>query len=364
MESKAFRRRQLATLLLDQAFGAGLGNYLRSEVLFFAGLSPRARPADLEPAARKRLAKAICDVARRAYRRNGVTNAPDVVRELKAGGAAAGTAGRSSAATAVPVTHAIRRSSASRSAGGSTSARRANPDDACVPSPGCVTVASLAKRSTLDPQDVAILWLLSEGRSETEILEAHPEIERADIARAARRALEVAVQAPAFSVTEIRKQHPRAYEKWSEDEERRLLALYKSGESIGEIAEAFRRQPGAIRSRLNRLLGEPEAVAAPEPESRVREPEPAHAGGAACRRCGGAIPKTRLDAVPGTTLCVRCKELEESPEDEERLVCPRCGSPLVWKQPRDPEETRYFLACSAYPDCWYIDSSTGLGFKR
>src|SRR5690606_3887189 len=43
-----FRNRSLGALLLDQAFLAGMGNYLRSEVLYRARLRPERRPADLD----------------------------------------------------------------------------------------------------------------------------------------------------------------------------------------------------------------------------------------------------------------------------------------------------------------------------
>ena len=44
LESERFRGRSLAALLLDQAFVAGLGNYLRSEILHVSGVHPRDRP--------------------------------------------------------------------------------------------------------------------------------------------------------------------------------------------------------------------------------------------------------------------------------------------------------------------------------
>ena len=60
--------RGLAALLLDQSFAAGMGNYLRSEVLFEAKLSPYRTAGDLDASQRRRLAKALIDVPRRAYR--------------------------------------------------------------------------------------------------------------------------------------------------------------------------------------------------------------------------------------------------------------------------------------------------------
>lgn len=73
LEDRRFMRRGLGTLLLDQSFVAGLGNYLRSEIFFEARLHPSQRPIDLDPAARRRLAKAILLMANRAYETKGVT---------------------------------------------------------------------------------------------------------------------------------------------------------------------------------------------------------------------------------------------------------------------------------------------------
>ena len=66
-----FRRRQLAALLLDQAFVAGLGNYLRSEILFAAGLAAARRPMDLDDDELKALAEACLALPRASYRTRG-----------------------------------------------------------------------------------------------------------------------------------------------------------------------------------------------------------------------------------------------------------------------------------------------------
>lgn len=86
LEASRFRRRNLAGLLLDQGFVAGIGNYLRSEILFFAGILPELRPADLQPGRRRRLAEAIVDVTRRAYRTGGITIETELDDQLKADG--------------------------------------------------------------------------------------------------------------------------------------------------------------------------------------------------------------------------------------------------------------------------------------
>lgn len=71
-----FRRRSLAALLLDQGFLAGIGNYLRSEILFFAGLHPGRRPADLAPVELGALGAWALEIPRRSYATRGITDDP------------------------------------------------------------------------------------------------------------------------------------------------------------------------------------------------------------------------------------------------------------------------------------------------
>ena len=54
-------------------------------------------------------------------------------------------------------------------------------------------------------------------------------------------------------LAKVRREHPRAYEPWSNAEEQELERLYDAGMDIEEIAGRMGRQPGAIRSRLTRL---------------------------------------------------------------------------------------------------------------
>lgn len=72
LRSKRFSGRQLAALLLDQAFLAGMGNYLRSEVLFEAGLHPDRRPRELDDQECAALADALLAVPRRSYLSRGI----------------------------------------------------------------------------------------------------------------------------------------------------------------------------------------------------------------------------------------------------------------------------------------------------
>jgi endonuclease-8 len=86
LEDKRFARRALGSLLLDQGFLSGIGNYLRSEILFYAGAAPARRPADLDREERVAFARAALTITRRAYRTRGVTNDPRRVKRMRATG--------------------------------------------------------------------------------------------------------------------------------------------------------------------------------------------------------------------------------------------------------------------------------------
>lgn len=73
LDHQRFIRRSLAALYLDQSFLAGLGNYLRSEILYSAGLHPKRRPVDLDAAEKSRLAVETLEICRRSYRTGGRT---------------------------------------------------------------------------------------------------------------------------------------------------------------------------------------------------------------------------------------------------------------------------------------------------
>ena len=86
LNSRQFRNRQLAGLLLDQGFLAGLGNYLRAEILTLARLHPLRKPSQCNPAELLKLAKEIIRITRRSYRTQGITNPPRIVAKLKSEG--------------------------------------------------------------------------------------------------------------------------------------------------------------------------------------------------------------------------------------------------------------------------------------
>ncbi len=88
LQDDRFRRRTLGALYLDQKFLAGIGNYLRSEILWVAKQSPARRPADLDSKALSKLARDTLKICRRAYRTRGVTVTATLAKRLKARGLA------------------------------------------------------------------------------------------------------------------------------------------------------------------------------------------------------------------------------------------------------------------------------------
>ena len=86
MQSSRFCKRQLGGLLLDQAFLAGLGNYLRAEILFFARLHPARTPADCNVEELNKLSNQMLQLIHRSYKTRGVVNPPALVKKLKGKG--------------------------------------------------------------------------------------------------------------------------------------------------------------------------------------------------------------------------------------------------------------------------------------
>ncbi len=59
--------------------------------------------------------------------------------------------------------------------------------------------------------------------------------------------------APQKGFEEIRAKYPKAYERWTEEEDANLKQAYQKCKEIETLANTFQRQPGSIRSRLMKL---------------------------------------------------------------------------------------------------------------
>jgi endonuclease VIII len=87
LRSKTFRRRSLGALLLDQRFLAGVGNYLRTEILHAAKVHPQKAPMHCTPVELQALARAALALPRRALEHAGITNDLKRAARLKKQGA-------------------------------------------------------------------------------------------------------------------------------------------------------------------------------------------------------------------------------------------------------------------------------------
>lgn len=83
LQMQRFSGRSLSALYLDQHFLAGSGNYLRSEILFCAGVHPKRRPRDLGKAELGALARETLKLPRRSYETAGITLPPRLAASLK-----------------------------------------------------------------------------------------------------------------------------------------------------------------------------------------------------------------------------------------------------------------------------------------
>lgn len=92
LQSKAFSGRALNSVYLDQAFLAGLGNYLRSEILFIAGIHPARRARELSKGEIGKLARTTLDISQRSYASLGVTLPDRQYKTLKKKGVSYGKA--------------------------------------------------------------------------------------------------------------------------------------------------------------------------------------------------------------------------------------------------------------------------------
>ncbi|MRS90195.1 endonuclease VIII [Enterobacteriaceae bacterium RIT714] len=72
--SPSFRNRQFSGLLLDQAFLAGIGNYLRVEILWEVWLAGQRKASQLNEMQLEALSHALLDIPRLSYNTRGVVD--------------------------------------------------------------------------------------------------------------------------------------------------------------------------------------------------------------------------------------------------------------------------------------------------
>ena len=78
------RGEEIAPVLLDQSVAAGVGNYLKSDILFECCINPWTKVGDLSPEEQRCLAETIPAVGQRALRNSGQTVTDDVLERIMA----------------------------------------------------------------------------------------------------------------------------------------------------------------------------------------------------------------------------------------------------------------------------------------
>ena len=100
-----------------------------------------------------------------------------------------------------------------------------------------------------------MLKLIAEGRSYGQIVDGHADIGSLDIFKAAEEALLLNELQSAYKerMEKVKRQYPRAYQRWADKEDARLSAMHEQGRTVAEMAQHLERQPSASRSRLAKL---------------------------------------------------------------------------------------------------------------
>nr|WP_249414107.1 hypothetical protein [Alteribacter keqinensis] len=75
--------RRWTGLLLDQRFIVGIGNYLRSEILFAGKIPPSFRPKNCTDLQLRTASYAVIDLMTHSYDTGGITTYLDLVKKLK-----------------------------------------------------------------------------------------------------------------------------------------------------------------------------------------------------------------------------------------------------------------------------------------
>ena len=140
----------------------------------------------------------------------------------------------------------------------------------------------MAQPVRLTTKTVAILGAIAQERSYEQLIEAHPALTFQEIAKAAQEVIARLVEGKS-RLDEIREKYPRAYMKWTPEEDAQLEGQLRSGDFVSKIAKGLERGRAGIRSRIVKLdlvaLMHPEDRAELEAErGRYHEPraQPAH----------------------------------------------------------------------------------------
>ena len=140
-----------------------------------------------------------------------------------------------------------------------------------------------------------VLELIAQGLTYEQILKKQPVLNMTDLMTAAKVAAELIKKVVDVTqdvsvggkveftarlgqfrtLDELRKDIPRAFEKWTTAEENDMVACFKKGDSIPEIAGKLQRSRGSIRARLIKLGLMEDTAANARRQPQAAQPAPA-----------------------------------------------------------------------------------------
>jgi len=134
------------------------------------------------------------------------------------------------------------------------------------------TTSAASPGLALSNKAIAVMELIAQGHSYEQILATYPALTYRDIFDAAAEVLKAAEGSTPSHMEKTKRKHPRAYEKWTQDEEQQLRDLIAEGHTVARIAKRLQRNRGGIRARIVQL-GLVEQLSSKEQErlNRIRE---------------------------------------------------------------------------------------------
>lgn len=121
------------------------------------------------------------------------------------------------------------------------------------------TLHALAAEKPTDLQHFSQIWGVGQNKAETfgerfiEAIKPHAPASTSMAAMPNNKPYIEDKNEKAYSVEQIRTQHPQAYRPWTEDDDVLLAHYFDKGMSVSELANKFGRNEGAIRSRLKKI---------------------------------------------------------------------------------------------------------------
>lgn len=121
-----------------------------------------------------------------------------------------------------------------------------------VPTTTDVEVKPMSRRIVLSPKSVIVMELIAKGHSYDQILRTQPDLTYRDIFESAQEIVTRVIKGKS-KLDEIRERYPRAYIKWTSEEDGKLESLLRSGVVVTHIAQELERGRSGVFARVAKL---------------------------------------------------------------------------------------------------------------